>query len=160
MTKEELRIIEKELDVVLPDEYIDIALRGELEEYGAEDFYLDYKKIISTNKRLRKNGLHGVPLRHEHFIIGKCVCGGYYYIVLNNEDKKVYLADRSTYWRYNPEQLRKNSDSLDGFIKFTIGRYEICSRGKNRDPNAETRNLPLEEVYRRLAEMQEKHSGM
>ncbi len=157
MTHEDFALIEKELDIVLPERYKKIALEAPLKDTDYSNaFYDDPRKVIRTNLRLRKNGIYGSePLRKNHLVVNFYL-GEYIYIDVSSDEDVCYKADKTKRWRYTPEDEDHNSkrltlsDYLDMYLLF----HEYDMRRKNNPPEKEEK-WTAEKTYAFLVSMWE-----
>lgn len=107
MTKNDILEIEQALNIKLNDDYIEAA-QGDLCEntiLWSKIFYKTSKRLISTNLRLRKNGIYGIPLKHTHFVFAK-QDDAYYFIDTLASDTTVYWAPKYKYCHYDPDDFK------------------------------------------------------
>lgn len=104
MTEQDFLMIEKELDITLPERYKKEAREAVLRNTRYSNaLWDDPKKIIKTNLRLRKNGIYGSePLRNYHLVIG-FIFDHYAYINVSSDEDIQYQTDRTKTWRYAPD---------------------------------------------------------
>lgn len=133
MTNEDFVLIEKELDIILPERYKKIALEAPLKDTAYSDaFYNDPQKVIKTNLRLRKYGIYGSkPLRKNHLVVG--FDGYYMYIDISSDEDVYYMANRTKKWCYTPDDNSHNSMlvALRGHIDTYLVFHESDMRRKN-----------------------------
>lgn len=160
MTCEDFALIEKALDIVLPERYKKIALEAPLKDTAYSDaFYDDPQKVIRTNLRLRKNGIYGSePLRKNHLVVGFCL-GNYAYIDVSSDEDVHYLADRTKTWHYTPEDKTHNSMriTLQSYIDFKLLFHKSDMERANNPPQQQDRKVTTEQTYAFLAGMWEDH---
>ena len=117
MKKSEIEIIEKELNIALPEYYKNELKKETLAYYDDRDFlFYDYKKLIRTNKRLREKGYRGERFIPNHFVIGSDYQGSYNFIDVTKNTSKVYKVDRNQYFRYSANNPTKWRESFDEYI--------------------------------------------
>ena len=159
MTHEDFVLIEKELDIVLPERYKKIALEAPLKDTAYSDaFYDDPKKLIQTNLRLRKNGIYkSEPLRKNHLVVGFCL-KSYAYIDISSEKDVHYLTNKTKTWHYTPEDIERNSmrDTLFGYIDKYLLFHSFDMKRKNPPP-AKEEKWTAEKTYAFLGQLWDDH---
>lgn len=129
MRQEDFDLIERELEITLPESYKKAALEARISKTrNPSRFYNDPQKVISTNKRLREKGIHGKLLKKEHFVFGyEKHRAEYYFLDTIANDGIVYEADRTKTWQYTPEDISYNKSPHGSLEKKLI----VCAIGMN-----------------------------
>lgn len=131
MTKDDIKYIEEKLDIKLPSIYLDIVT-DKIARYpyiDTNNFFMNPKKIVSVNLRLRKNGIYGsVPLMKKHFVFGCMFPSSYFtynYIDLNEDNGDVYFAKKGKTFPYSPGvKTEIYSPSSGGYIEVLLNQTE------------------------------------
>jgi len=149
MNQQDLNFIERGLNIKLPNSYKKVATDAGVTLAWV---YNDSRKIVSINKRLRKNGMHGQKLRENHFVFGydKRLGGGqYYFIDVNSDNNLAYRADRSKIWLYNPDDVSPNETlfTFTEYIDFWRRTEERTRQFENAPPMSEEEQENLIQDY-------------
>ncbi|MBE6564593.1 MAG: hypothetical protein E7655_04920 [Ruminococcaceae bacterium] len=163
MTHEDFALIEKELDIVLPERYKKLALEAPLKDTAYSNaFYDDPRKLIRTNLRLRKNGIYGSePLWKNHLVVG-FYFDQYAYIDVSSEEDVHYKADRTKGFHYTPTDKEYNSLRFDlfGYIDIFLFYHERDLKRQNTPPEQLYKRPSNEKVCSFLLALQADHQKM
>jgi len=97
VTHDDVKRIEKETGISLPQHYVDLVVNypDELAETEAPDYGLldDPDEVIRANRDVREQGYFGEQWPLQYFIIGQNGCGDYYVILHEGTAFSVGFAD-------------------------------------------------------------------
>lgn len=95
MDSGEIKSIESELDIELPELYLELllnyptALLGEGVHASEVELLNSPSSLIELNKFVRE--ANGIDIDASHFLIGESGCGDYYFIDLDEDESSVYF---------------------------------------------------------------------
>ncbi len=137
MRKDEIIMIEKELNIRLTESYKRVVENNPLCDknrypYVSDSLLDDAEEIIKLNLNLRENGLQNKPWSEKLFVIGTKGTSCYYFIVLNEkEDGNIYSI--SVEDKYNPKNIKKElfKKTFESFIDHMQFMQNLLNRHKN-----------------------------
>ena len=137
MNKNEIMMIEKELNISLPELYKKTIENNPLSDKNRYSFvydslYDDANEIIKMNINLRDNGLQNKKWPINLFAIGTNGVNCYYFIVLDEKDDGniYFISDEE---KYNPQKVNKHlfKKSYDNFIEHMVFMQNLLNRRKD-----------------------------
>ena len=166
MTIAEIKQIETELNIILPEElvkkYSSSLLDGiEVFPEVAELFFQEARTIVHTNSGLRRKGLWKKSFPNHLLVIG---CGGnkeYYMVDLREKPLRVFRVMNNKTWAYDPNDLSKNivlmlpHEGLDAYIEtFPLFHLHMKQEHKRREEQGIPEYKPSgNEINRMLEQM-------
>jgi hypothetical protein len=132
-----MRFVEAELKLVLPDSYKKLMQWYPFDELRyfnvKENLFNEPETLIAINRYYREHGYQGKPLPQGTYIIGKNGDDSIFFINLANENQEtVYYLDEEK--RYNPYNLEKYilSYNLKEFIELTKILQDVLHNPKHK----------------------------
>jgi len=137
LISEDFKLIEEQLQVVLPESYKELMTRypfnGSKYLLVRENLLNDPVTIIEINRNYRKNGYKNKPLPETAYIIGKNGNNSLFFIDLKNENQEtVYYLDEER--QFNPGNLDKYvlSYNLKEFVELTKILQDVLKNPKHK----------------------------
>jgi hypothetical protein len=132
-----LKFVETELNIILPDSYKKLLQWYPFDEHKyynvKENLFNEPELLVSINRHYRENGYQGKPLPPETYIIGKNGVDSLFFINLANANQEtVYYLDEEK--QYNPYNLEKYilSNNLKEFIELTKILQDVLCNPKHK----------------------------